>query len=210
MRSCWLVLVAGAQLFGAETTTTFKSTVRADEKTGRLVRSIQVRPRKLSTVTPHPEVRQMIAKAAEKHDVDPLLVESVVQVESNYNASAVSHKGAVGLMQLIPATARRFGVNDPFDAEQNLEGGVKYLKYLQQLYKDDRLALAAYNAGEGAVAKYGTIPPYVETQNYVLEVSRRYGKARLESSVEKPVAEIPERRIEQYIDAEGRIHFRMP
>lgn len=210
MRFCLVALVAGVHLWGAETSTTLKSTVRADEKTGRLVRSIQLRPKRLALVTPRPEVKQMIARAAEKHEVDPLLVESLVQVESNYNASAVSHKGAVGLMQLIPATARRFGVSDPFDAEQNLEGGIKYLKYLQQLYKDDRLALAAYNAGEGAVAKYGTIPPYAETQNYVFEVSRRYGKARLASSVEKPVAAVPERRIEQSIDAEGRIHFRMP
>lgn len=210
MKVLWLAMVAGVHLLGAETTSAFKSTVRVDEKTGRLIRSIQVRPQKVSASVARPEVRKMIARKAEKHEVDPLLVESVVQVESNYNASAVSHKGAVGLMQLIPATARRFGVSDPYDAEQNLEGGIKYLKYLQQLYKDDRLALAAYNAGEGAVAKYGTIPPYAETQNYVYQVSRRYQKARDDSATQQSVAATPEPRIQEFIDAEGRIHYRMP
>ncbi len=210
MRVLWLTMVAGAQLLGAETTSAFKSTVRADEKTGRLIRSIQVRPQKNVVSVARPEVRKLIAQKAEKHEVDPLLVESVVQVESNYNASAVSHKGAVGLMQLIPATARRFGVSNPYDAEQNLEGGIKYLKYLQELYKDDRLALAAYNAGEGAVAKYGTIPPYAETQNYVYQVSRRYQKARDDSANQQSVVAAPEPKIQEFIDAEGRIHFRMP
>ncbi len=210
MRFCLISVALSGQLLSAEPSPLLKSMVRADEKSGRLVRSIQLRPKALGTVSPKPEVRQMIAKTAEKHEIDPLLVESIVQVESNYNSTAVSNKGALGLMQLIPATARRFGVHDPFDAQQNLEGGIKYLKYLQQLYGDNRLALAAYNAGEGAVAKFGTIPPYPETQNYVFEVGRRYGKARLEQPKEKPVAAAPERRIEQFTDAEGRIHFRMP
>jgi soluble lytic murein transglycosylase-like protein len=101
-----------------------------------------------------------------------------MQVESNYNANAVSPKGALGIMQLIPATARRFGVWDVFDPLENLEGGARYLRYLLDLYGGDRsLALAAYNAGEGAVKKYGTIPPYKETQDYLNRVAKRLNGA---------------------------------
>jgi soluble lytic murein transglycosylase-like protein len=145
----------------------------------------------------------------------------VIKVDSNYNPKAVSRAGAQGLMQLIPATARRFGVRNTFDAKENIEGGVRYLKYLQTLYNNDlRLALAAYNAGEGAVAKYNNwIPPYAETQNYVYQVGKRYGQARRAveakqvSGVEvKPVAKAPEepqpRPVEQVIDSEGRIILR--
>src|SRR5262249_1747405 len=91
--------------------------------------------------------------------------------ESNYNPGAVSAKGAIGIMQLIPRTARRFGVANPFNAEENIQGGAKYLKYLLELYHGDySLALAAYNAGEGAVAKHGGVPPYAETGTYVKKV----------------------------------------
>ena len=161
---------------------------------------------------PRQNVKALIAEAARKHDVDPMLVESMVQVESNYDARAISHKGAMGLMQLIPATARRFGVVNPFDAQQNIEGGVRYLKYLQQLYRDDRLALAAYNAGEGAVARFGTIPPYAETQNYVYEVGRRYGQVRRAQRTAQATvpAPPPVRQIETFTDEQGRIHYRMP
>ena len=106
------------------------------------------------------------------------LVHSVIQVESNYDPNAVSPKGALGLMQLIPATARRFGVSDVFDPEDNIEGGTRYLKYLLGLYKgDESLALAAYNAGEGAVSRYGGIPPYPETLGYVAKVRQRLAGA---------------------------------
>src|SRR4030095_12634037 len=85
----------------------------------------------------------------------------------------------MGLMQLIPGTARRFGVSDTFQPEQNIEGGVRYLKYLMELYRgDEKLALAAYNAGEGAVAKYKGVPPYPETQNYVSQVGKRLDQSR--------------------------------
>lgn len=205
-------MAATACIFAADSSMKVKSVVRTDARSGRLVRTIQVRELPPTrTATAKPEVKLLIAKTAQKHDVDVALVDSIVQVESNYSTSAVSNKGAMGLMQLIPATAKRFGVQDPFDAQQNLEGGIKYLKYLQQLYGDNRLALAAYNAGEGAVAKFGSIPPYAETQNYVVEVNRRYGKALRERAIAEPVAQTPapERRIEQFTDAEGRIHFRM-
>jgi soluble lytic murein transglycosylase-like protein len=115
----------------------------------------------VSTTPPAPKpdsepsltVNELVANIARRHEVEPSLVDSVIRVESNYNPNAVSSAGAMGLMQLIPSTARRFGVNNTFHPEQNIEGGVRYLKYLMQLYKgDERLALAAYNAGEGAVA----------------------------------------------------------
>lgn len=109
-----------------------------------------------------------IARVAAEHDLDPSLVKSVMLVESGFNPRAVSRKGARGLMQLMPATARLFGVSDLFDAEQNIAGGVRYLTYLLNLYSGDlEETLAAYNAGEGAVQKYGGIPPYDETQLYV-------------------------------------------
>lgn len=206
-----------------------RSSVSPDSRSGRLVRTVTVVPRTVEarvveprTVPPSPPaaapksatsreaVRSMIADAAKRHAVDPLLVESMVQVESAYDPKAVSHKGALGLMQLIPATAKRFGVANPFDAQQNIEGGVRYLKYLRELYNnDDRLALAAYNAGEGAVNKYGWIPPYRETERYVYEVGRRYGNAR-RAQVPAKAQAAAQPRIESFTDAEGRIHFRMP
>lgn len=110
----------------------------------------------------------IIEKYADRYGVDPVLVRAVIQVESDFNPRCVSNKGAKGLMQLIPATAKRFGVKDVFDPEQNIHGGVKYLAYLTRLFNDDlSRALAAYNAGEGAVQRYGGIPPYEETSTYV-------------------------------------------
>jgi hypothetical protein len=103
-------------------------------------------------------------------------------VESNYNQFAVSPKGAQGLMQLMPETAARFGVTDSFDAKQNIDAGVRYLKLLQNTFQDDRLAIAAYNAGEGAVAKYGNVPPYRETIDYVAKVGEKVGKAKRASA----------------------------
>jgi soluble lytic murein transglycosylase-like protein len=163
---------------------------------------------------PSATVNALVANIARRHDVEPSLVDSVIRVESNYNPNAISPKGAMGLMQLIPSTARRFGVNDTFHPAQNIEGGVKYLKYLMQLYNgDERLALAAYNAGEGAVARYKGIPPYAETQNYVYQVGKRLGQSR--EAEKKAKASNPETRpvmhapvIEKTVDAEGREYYR--
>jgi hypothetical protein len=100
--------------------------------------------------------------------VDPVLVKAVIQVESGFNPNVVSHKGACGLMQLMPATARRFGVSDPFDAEENIRGGVAYLAVLMDLFPTDLTrVLAGYNAGENAVIRFGGVPPYDETETYV-------------------------------------------
>src|SRR5215212_1469387 len=110
----------------------------------------------------------IIERYAEKYRVDPVLVRAVIQVESDFNPGCVSHKGARGLMQLIPETARRYGVKAMHDPDQNIHGGIRYLADLLEMFNDDLpRALAAYNAGEGAVQKHGGIPPYDETTEYV-------------------------------------------
>ena len=110
----------------------------------------------------------IIERYAKKYRVDPVLVRAVIQVESDFNPKCVSHKGARGLMQLIPATAKRYGVTAMHDPDQNIQGGTRYLADLLEMFNDDLpRALAAYNAGEGAVQKYGGIPPYAETTEYV-------------------------------------------
>lgn len=108
--------------------------------------------------------------AARRHGVDPRLVHAVITTESAWNPNAVSNKGARGLMQLMPKTSRRFGVVNPFDPSQNIEGGVRYLAWLQKHFSNTHHVIAAYNAGEEAVWKYGGIPPYHETQEYVRKV----------------------------------------
>jgi soluble lytic murein transglycosylase-like protein len=117
-----------------------------------------------------------IVEAAEKYGVDRNLLRAVIKCESNFNHLAVSRAGAQGLMQLMPDTARLVEVSDPFDATENLEGGARYLKYLLDSFTDRKLALAAYNAGEGTVRRYGGIPPYRETQNYVKAVLAQYDR----------------------------------
>ncbi len=119
---------------------------------------------------------EVIADAASKHGVEEKLVHAVIQTESAYNASAVSRAGAVGLMQLMPDTARRYGVTNRTDPIQNVNGGTRYLKDLLGMFNYNLgLAVAAYNAGEGAVMKYNnSIPPYPETQNYVRQVLSLY------------------------------------
>lgn len=186
--------VLRAEAVGTRTTIS----VKADARTGRLVRSVVVTPR--PTVLPvalqspaggnpidtaiaqtiaEGSISDMIDAIAEQNQVEAPLVHSVIKAESNYNPAALSPKGAQGLMQLIPSTARRFGVSNSFNIQQNIEGGVKYLKFLIDLYQNDYVkVIAAYNAGEGAVAKYGGIPPYAETINYVYRVGKNLKTAR--------------------------------
>ncbi len=110
-----------------------------------------------------------------KYGLDPELVKAVIKVESNYNPKAVSPKGAIGLMQLLPSTAKLMGVEDPYDIEENIYGGCKYLKYLLEEFSGDlKLALAAYNAGKEVVLKYNGIPPFNETVNYVKNILKIY------------------------------------
>lgn len=195
--------------------------VTADPHSGKLVRRLVAPPK---TTDAGAQVRDLIDEAARNYDVNPLLVDSVIQVESNYNPFAVSPKGAEGLMQLMPGTAQRFGVTNSFDPRQNIEAGVRYLKFLKDTFQDDRLAIAAYNAGEKAVAKYKDVPPYPETVSYVAKVGKKYGQAeraartkqdanksrREAKNAEEPKADATEqtpRHILAYVDTEGRLHI---
>jgi soluble lytic murein transglycosylase-like protein len=209
------VLLAAAP--PAERAAQLNSVVRPDPKTGRLVRKVTVaagaaRGASVSKVVGE-AVSDYVDETAERYEVDPLLVRSVIAVESNYDPLAVSPKGARGLMQLMPQTARRLAVKDSFDALQNIDGGVRYLKYLLTVFGDEdpRLALAAYNAGEGAVVRHGGVPPYRETRQYVERVGRKYDEAKRAAEANgrakrpKPPEYPP---IEQYVDTEGRLHLR--
>jgi hypothetical protein len=127
------------------------------------------------TVTGAGDIDTAIEEAAARHNVDPNLVRAVVKVESNFNPNAVSRKGAMGLMQLMPSTARQLKVKNPFDPEQNVDAGVRHLKQLLESYGGDiKLTLAAYNAGAGAVARSSGVPRYAETQNYVRRITNLY------------------------------------
>ncbi len=121
------------------------------------------------------ELDSIIEQAAQRHDVDPNLVRSLIKVESNFNAHAVSPKGAMGLMQLMPGTARTLNVSNPFDPQQNVDAGVRHLKHLLQDYNGDvKLSLAAYNAGAGAVARSKGVPRNAETRSYVKRITALY------------------------------------
>jgi len=124
-----------------------------------------------------PALDRIIYEVGEKQGVDPRFIHAVIWQESKYDIHARSHAGAQGLMQLIPATAKRFGCDNPEDPEKNVTAGTKYLGWLLKRFSGNvELALAGYNAGEGAVDKYDGVPPYNETQNYVKIISKRYGK----------------------------------
>ena len=186
--------------------------VRSDSRTGKLVRSTIVAsrpvteqviaPRVISPGLAQPElpeppsgtilnINDAVERIAAQNSLPPQLIHSVIKVESNYNPVAVSSAGALGLMQLIPATARRFGVSDVFNPVQNIQGGARYLRYLLDLYDGNYpLALAAYNAGEGAVARFGGVPPFRETQNYLVSVHKRLEEAKQAQAAKQREKEI--------------------
>lgn len=116
------------------------------------------------------DVKQILQETAKKYGVDANLVDRLAKTESNYQVDAVSSAGAIGVMQLMPETAQEMGVNNAYDPRENIEGGVKYLKTLLSKYNNTEQAIAAYNAGMGAVDKYGGVPPYEETKDYVAKV----------------------------------------
>lgn len=120
----------------------------------------------------------IVVEAGSKYHVEPKLIHAIIQTESAYNPNAYSPKGAAGLMQLMPATAHRFGVINRRNPRESIHGGVKYLRFLLDMFNDKKLAVAAYNAGEGAVIKYNyTVPPYRETRNYVTKVLSLYNNS---------------------------------
>ncbi|WP_036026918.1 lytic transglycosylase domain-containing protein [Leptospira noguchii] len=121
-----------------------------------------------------PSLSKIIHQESEKNNLDPRLVQSVIKAESNFKTDAVSPKGAIGLMQLMPSTANSLGVEDPFDPAENVAGGTKFLSDLLNKYKNLDHALAAYNAGPSVVDRYSGIPPYRETRNYVEKVKKFY------------------------------------
>ena len=193
--------------------------VREDAETGRLTRVTSLVRRSTqtsggsagaagSTVVQGRTVVDidfLVQKVGLRHNVDTDLIHAVIRQESNYDVFAVSVKGACGLMQLMPGTALRFGVKDIFDPAENVEGGVKYLRHLMDRYEGDRIrALAAYNAGEGAVDRYGGVPPYRETEDYVDRVRRWYGSLGGISD------EVPEEdRVTLSVDPDGTLVFEM-
>jgi hypothetical protein len=236
MRFCFTLVVGAGmavQCAHADDSVRIVKRVVADAN-GRLVRSTVVTPMVVKQtviesrpVTPQQTAapdrtpaapagtfREAVDQIAARHNLSPQLVHSVIRVESNYNPNAVSSAGAQGLMQLIPSTARRFGVNHVFNPVENMEGGAAYLRYLLDLYHNNLpLALAAYNAGEGAVAKHGGVPPYAETQNYVRQVYNRLVEANQKQKQEKAEvkAEPPKppeyNPIHQIVEPDGKVRY---
>ncbi len=157
---------------------------------------------------PSPEINNLVEQAASRHQIDPQLVHAIIKVESQYDPRAVSSKGAMGLMQLIPETAQRFGVENPFSPKENIEGGVSYLKHLLGLFGGDvSLSLAAYNAGEGAVQRFGGIPSFAETQDYVRKVTGIYQSGSPQSGTIAAGNKPQPSAITRYVDEQGMVHY---
>ena len=152
----------------------------------------QVEPRQNKTFD------KIVKAVAEKYNLEASLIHSIIRAESNYNPHCVSSKGALGLMQLMPETARIYGVGNPLEPRDNIEGGVRYLKDLINLYNGrTRFVLAAYNAGQTAVKKYRGIPPYPETKNYIEKVMTSYPKSFIKTRT----------KVYKYQDSSGRVVF---
>ena len=218
--------------------------IHPDLRTGKLVRSVMVTPKPVAepkvvealvaprviapvivaTETKAPPaggIDEAIEQIAAQVSLSSQVIHSVIKVESNYNPFAVSPKGAQGLMQLIPATARRFGVSNVFNPAENIQGGSKYLKYLLDLYGGNYgLALAAYNAGEAAVARYGGVPPFPETRNYLILVARQLQEAKkAEAAKQKALVAVEIRpeaetkpaagpnHIQEVVEADGSVRY---
>lgn len=156
-----------------EIETKFNASEKKDDKlfAGLLKKEVQAQNTDLKVESKQTsDIKAILQQTAQKYGVDPTLVDNLAKVESSYQADAVSSAGAIGVMQLMPDTAQELGVNNPYDPRENIEGGVKYLKNLLAKYNNTEQAVAAYNAGMGAVDKYGGVPPYAETREYVAKV----------------------------------------
>jgi transglycosylase-like protein with SLT domain/uncharacterized protein DUF4124 len=148
---------------------------------------------------------RIVEKYAPQFQLDPALVQSMITQESGFKNRAVSSKGARGLMQLMPATARRLGVRDSFDPEENIRGGMKHMRNLLDMFDNDLvLSLAAYNAGENLVQRTGRVPRYRETHDYVRSITKRYGSKHLAPASETPPAVLP---MFRYVDRDGVLHL---
>lgn len=213
----------------AETVPTRRITtmIRSDLRTGRLVRSVEITAKPVTEPTvaaaqvpaPPADIEAAVERIAAEQSLAPDLIHSVIRTESNYNPLAVSPKGALGMMQLIPATALRFGVSDVFDPVKNIEGGARYLKYLLDLFGGNYvLALAAYNAGEAAVARYGGVPPYAETHQYVRSVAKHMDNRRKTAARRPPPPPAPAltsaqaappgpAHIQEVVEPDGRVRY---
>ncbi len=154
------------------------------------------------------EMEEIVQAAAKRHKLDPALVKAVIGTESGWNPYAVSQKGAMGLMQLVPATAERLGVGNPYDPAQNVEGGATYLRSLLDHYDGDLTkSLAAYNAGERVVDEYGGVPRYPETEMYVQKVTNAYFGSDSDSGHLPVSATPPKRRIRKEAGPDGQVVF---
>lgn len=171
-----------------------------------LLQALKARP---SLVNREDLYLPFIEDAAGRYQISPDLVKAMIKVESNFDPNAVSSKGCKGLMQLHSDTAKRFGVKDIFDPGQNIEGGVKFMRFLLDQFKNDlSLALAGYNAGENAVTRYNGIPPYRETQDYVKKVTALYQPPDLLEGADLAEAPAPiNRKIYRVVQADGRVLF---
>ncbi len=182
--------------------------VNAPEDVGAVRGTRVYRASRSANSMPVHEVDKLVVQAATAKQIDPKLVHSIIQVESGYDPNAVSRKGAMGLMQLIPVTAKRFGVENPFDPGQNIHGGVSYLKYLLDMFRGDvTLSLAAYNAGENSVVRSGGVPAFQETQDYVRKVNYLYGAEFPGGEAPRKSPEPPRPGIYRYVDAQGVVHY---
>ena len=160
-------------------------------------------------ISPEELYGPLIEQMSKKHSVDSSLIRTIIRVESNFDPDAVSHKGCKGLMQLKPETATRFGVTDILDPSQNIEGGTKFLKFLLDFFKNDiSLVAAGYNAGENAVTRWGGIPPYRETRNYVRKVKALYTPPEPPTTVAAVEDQPPiNRKIYRVVQPDGSVLF---
>ena len=185
----------------------FINTGETRAKGGLATRAI--RPVNADNVSlPPPEINDLVDQTASRLQIDPQLVHAIIKVESEYDPNAVSRKGAMGLMQLIPETAQRFGVENPFNPKANIEGGVSYLKHLLDLFRGDlSLTLAAYNAGESAVQRSGGIPSFAETRDYVRKVTNIYQSVSPRSGTNAAGNKPQASAIIRYVDEGGVVHY---